>query len=59
MLIVADTSALVALATCDALSLLDLRESGFSHRPNGSAELSPGLRPKADALGRKTTTTVA
>src|SRR4051795_13665288 len=25
----------------------------FSVRPNGSGEWSPGLRPKADALGRK------
>jgi hypothetical protein len=24
-----------------------------SHRPNGPEELSPGLRPQADALGRK------
>ena len=29
-------------------------DSGSSHRPNGPAEPSPGLRPQADALGLKT-----
>jgi len=27
--------------------------SGSSHRPNGPGDLSPGLRPKADALGQQ------
>ena len=27
----------------------------FFNRPNGPGERSPGLRPKADALGRKAT----
>ena len=36
-----------------AWSLNDRGKSSYQNRPNGSGEPSPGLRPEADALGRK------